>query len=131
MTLTKEDLARSINSNIHGLSRLIETNYTLDYEEGDIITIENAESWTDGGQFTVESTQEYTYCFTIENSVPCHVVDYTNEEETDVLSAVDCEHEKEVLIAAGTKFKVAYVSNDDDFAEMGYYAIDLEYVEED
>lgn len=131
MTLTKDMIAKDTNAMIQGLSRLIETSYELDFEEGQVITVENAESWTNGGEFTVESTNDYTYCFSIENESPCHLVDYDNQEEVEVLSAENCEKEKEALIASGTKFVITYVSTDEDAQEMGYYTVELEYVEED
>ena len=55
--------------------------------------------------------------------VPCHKVDYNNDEEVEILDAY--EGEGEVLIPAGTKFKVLSVSTDDDYEEMGYYEVEL------
>ena len=36
--------------------------------------------------------------------------------------------EIEIVLAVGTKFRVVDVSTDDDFEEMGYYNISLEYL---
>ena len=65
------------------------------------------------------------YCI---NECPVHIVDYENEKETETLGATDCETEKEVLVAKGTKFRIISVSTDEDYEEMGYYSIDVEYI---
>ncbi|MBC2373679.1 hypothetical protein HBP98_16835 [Listeria booriae] len=127
----KETLAQNVTAKIKELTRGIEVDYTLDYEVGDIITVESAESWSNDGLFTVENIKEYPYSFNINNEAPCHVLDYSDDEICHMLGATDCEHEKEVIIAKGTKFRVTDVSTDDDFAEMGFYKVELEYIEED
>lgn len=126
--MTKNEIANMINGNLKGIARQIKTNYKLDLTENDIIIVEKAESWTDGGEFTVENENKYEYLFCCINECPVHVVDYENEEETETLGATDCEEEKEVLVAEGTKFRIISVSTDEDYEEMGYYNIDVEYV---
>ena len=126
--MTKNEIAMKINDEIDYISRQIKTNCLLEYQEGDIIKTEKPESWTDGGEFKSENEAEYTYIFRAINKVPVHVVDYSNEEETEEIGATDCEYEKEVLIPAGTKFKVVSVGTLGDFEETGYIIIEVEYI---
>ena len=126
--MTKNEIADITNGNLKGIARQIKTNYKLDLTENDIIIVEKAESWTDGGEFTVENEREYQYLFYCTNECPVHIVDYENEEEAETLGATDCETEKEVLVPAGTKFRIVSVSTDEDCKEMGYYSIDVEYI---
>jgi|GEM_PF-5859793 len=55
------------------------------------------------------------------DQVPCHAVNYSDQEECDTLGATDCESEAECLVPADTNMIITYVSNEDDFKEMGYY----------
>ena len=126
--LTKETIANQTNARLKGIARQINTNYELSLKEGDIIILEKAESWTDGGEFTVENEKEYEYLFYCVNECPVHIVDYENEEETEILGATDCESVKEVLVAKGTKFRIVSVSTDEDYEEMGYHSINVEYM---
>lgn len=127
--MTKEIIAKQINANLKEIARTIKTNYKLNFSEDEIFVTEKAESWCGvNGYFIVENDKEYEYVFRCLNKCPVHVVDYDNEEETEVLGATDCEEEAEVLVPAGTKFKVIFVSSDDDYEEMGYYEIQVEYV---
>lgn len=126
--LTKETIANQTNARLKGITRQINTNYELSLKEDDIIILEKAESWTDGGEFTVENEKEYEYLFYCVNECPVHIVDYENEEETEILGATDCESEKEVLVAKGTKFRIVSVSTDEDYEEMGYHSINVEYM---
>ena len=126
--MTKNEIANMTNGKLKGITRQISTNYELDLREDDIIILEKAESWTDGGEFTVENEREYEYMFYCVNECPVHIVDYENEEETEILGATDCESEKEVLVAAGTKFRIVSVSTDEDYEEMRFYSIDVEYM---
>lgn len=77
--MTKNEIANMTNGKLKGISREISTNYELDLREGDIITLKKAESWTDGGYFTVENEREYEYMFYCVNECPVHIVDYENE----------------------------------------------------
>lgn len=126
--MTKNEIANMTNGKLKGIARQISTNYELGLREDDIIILEKAESWTDGGEFTVENEREYEYMFYCVNECPVHIVDYENEEETEILGATDCEAEKEVLVAAGTKFRIVSVSTDEDYEEMGYHSINVEYM---
>ena len=126
--LTKETIANQTNARLKGIARQINTNYELSLKEDDIIILEKAESWTDGGEFTVENEKEYEYLFYCVNECPVRIVDYENEEETEILGATDCESEKEVLVAKGTKFRIVSVSTDEDYEEMGYHSINVEYM---
>lgn len=104
--MTKNEIAKQITTELSGLYRTIRTNWELGYAEGDIITIENAESWTTGGDFSVGNDCPVEYQFEIENYCPVHEVDYSNVEELNILGAEDFESENEVLISAGAKFLV-------------------------
>ncbi|MBC6300289.1 hypothetical protein [Listeria booriae] len=131
MTLTREMVSKDINGSISGLGRALNVNWEMGYEEGQIITLENEESWSDGGMFAVGNDLPVSYQLFIENEVPCHIVDYTNEEEIQAIGAEECEDEKECLIPAGTKLRVLQGEQEIDLQEMGYYTIHLEYVEEE
>lgn len=126
--MTKNEIANQTNANIKNIHRQISTNYKLELKEDGIIVLEKAESWSDNGEFTVENEREYEYCFVCLNECPVHVVDYENEEETEILGAIDCEAEKEVLVAKNTKFRIISVSTDEDYEEMGYYSVEVEYI---
>ncbi|MBF2440326.1 hypothetical protein [Listeria seeligeri] len=130
-TIDRNEIAKDINTKIAGLGRSIQTNWELGFEEGQVITLEKQESWTDGGAFTVCNDCPVEYYFEIENEVPCHVVDYNNENEVITLGAEDCEDEKEVLLPAGTKLEVVYGEREDDNEEMGFYTVIFKYVEEE
>ena len=126
--MTKNEIANQINNNISDITRQIQTSYELDYSVDEMITTEKAESWTDGGEFRVEDTKEFTYIIRCTNECPVHVVDYDNENETYELGAEGCEYEKEVLVSANTKFRVTYVAPAGDMNEIGFVTIEVEYV---
>ncbi|EIZ2537913.1 hypothetical protein MOZ20_002162 [Listeria monocytogenes] len=130
-TIDRNEIAKDINAKIAGLGRSIQTNWELGFEEGQVITLEKQESWTNGGAFTVCNDCPVEYYFEIENEVPCHVVDYNNENEVIALGAKDCEGEKEVLLPAGTKLEVVYGEDASDNEEMGYYTVIFKYLEEE
>ncbi|EAC2432871.1 hypothetical protein XN81_10230 [Listeria monocytogenes] len=130
-TIDRNEIAKDINAKIAGLGRSIQTNWELGFEEGQVITLEKQESWTNGGAFTVCNDCPVEYYFEIENEVPCHVVDYNNKEEVIALGAEDCEDENEVLLPAGTKLEVVYGEDASDNEEMGYYTVIFRYVEEE
>ena len=132
--MTKNELARDINA-IKDLGRIITTNYEVDFVEGTIYDNQGkAESWTDRDNsrvaFTPETSGAITYVLHCDK-VPCHAVDYTNTEETELLGATGCESEAECLVPADTKMVITYVSSEDDFIEMGYYLVELEVVDEE
>lgn len=128
--MNKEMLAKQINDKVEDISRLIKVDYLLheELEEDQVIILEKAESYSDGGQFEVENDNEYTYLFKIINEVPVHRVDYDNEEEVYELGAEGCEEEKEVLVPAGAMLKVSWIGSELDMEEMGYITIELEFV---
>jgi hypothetical protein len=126
--MKKNEIAEKINDNIQDISRMIKVDYLLEIEIDSVFETEKAESWTDGGEFKVENDAEYTYVFRAVNAVPVHVVDYDNEEETDELGATDCEYEREVLVPAGTKFKILSAGTLADMEEMGYITVYVEYI---
>lgn len=126
--MTKNEIANQTNAKIKNICRQISTDYKLELNEDDIIVLEKAESWSDGGEFAVETAREYEYCFMCLNECPVHVVDYENEEECHILGATDCEAEKEVLVAKDTKFRILYISSDESYEEIGYYSVEVEYI---
>ncbi|CBY75919.1 TPA: hypothetical protein ACJUFH_002658 [Listeria monocytogenes] len=128
-TIDRNEIAKDINAKISGLGRNIRTNWELGFEEGQVITLEKQESWTDGGDFTVCNDCPVEYNFEIENEAPCHVVDYSNKEEATALGAEDCENEKEVLLPVGTKLEVVYGEREDDKDDMGFYTVIFRYIE--
>lgn len=104
--MTKEELARNING-VKDLARTIATNWEMDFVEGQLYDNQGkAESWADRDNvkaaFIPESTGQIAYVLYC-NQVPCHVVDYSNAEELDILGATDCKSEAECLVSADTK----------------------------
>lgn len=125
--MTKNDIARKTTGIEKEITRMIGSNYQLDFTEGELYdNLGKAESWSIGGEFTIENKYEYYYLLKAYN-VPVHHVDYTNEEELDILGAIDCEKEKEVLVAAETRLRITCEPQDIDFEEMGYYVVEMEY----
>lgn len=122
----KNTVAKQITNSISGISRQISVNDMLDLEEGQIITIENAESWTNEGSFSIETVRSIDYVFTAINEVPVHEVDYSNEKEVEELSAESVE--REVLVPAGTKFEITDVGIDLDLEELGYIPVEVKYI---
>lgn len=122
----KNTVAKQITNSISGISRQISVNDMLDLEEGQIITIENAESWTNEGSFSIETVRSIDYVFTAINEVPVHEVDYSNEKEVEELSAEEVE--REVLVPAGTKFEITDVGIDLDLEELGYIPVEVKYI---
>jgi len=55
-------------------------------------------SWTDGGEFTPETSGKYQYVVILEEETEGHEVDYDDETECEALGCQDCEKEKEILI---------------------------------
>lgn len=128
--MTKNEIANKTTGIEEEITRVIGSNYELEFKEDEIYdNLGNAESWTVGGEFTIENDYEYIYLLKATN-VPVHHVDYTNEEELETLGAEDCEGEKEVLVAADTKLRITWEPQDIDFEEMGYFVVELEYDEE-
>lgn len=132
--MTKNKIAEKTNKTAKGIGRTIALNYKEDFRVGQIITSEKAESWTDGGEFTVETEREYEYFFNCINEVDVHEVNYDllNEAETEedekyaeayyeaLGTDEDSYYEKEVLVPAGTKFEIISIADDSAFEEVGY-----------
>lgn len=128
--MNKNEIARKTTGIEQEITRMIGTNYQLDFEEGTIYdNLEKAESWSIGGEFRPENKYEYYYLLKATN-VPVHHVDYSNKEELDMLGAEDCEKENEVLVSAETKLEITWEPQEVDFEEMGYYVVEMEYVEQ-
>lgn len=125
--MTKNDIARNITGIEKEITRVITSNYELDFTEDTIYdNLGKAESWSIGGEFTPETSGTYKYLLKAYN-VPVHHVDYSNEQELEILGATECEKEKEVLVAAETKLVVTWEPQDTDYEEMGYFVVELEY----
>jgi hypothetical protein len=127
--MTKNEIAMQINC-IDNIGRTLILDERSYFTEGQIYNNrDKAESWqsSDANQsFECELDGKYIY-FLRCNNVPCHKVDYDNEEEVKVLNAY--ENECEVLVPANTNMKIVSVSTDDDYEEMGYYEVELELIE--
>ena len=87
--MTKNEIAENINKTVKGIGRTIALNNKVDFKVGQILTAEKAESWTDGGEFVVETTREYEYFFNCINEVDVHEVNY------DLLSEAETEEDEQ------------------------------------
>lgn len=125
----KNQLAAQITTKIAGIGRQISVNNFLDLEVGQILTVENAESWSNGGEFKIETIKDIDYVFLANNVVPVHEVDYDNEDECYELGSEDCEYEREVLVPTGTQFRITSVGNKHDLEEMGFITVEVNYIE--
>jgi hypothetical protein len=130
--MTKNEIAQKIDF-ADRLTREISSDCLLEFIEGETYNNRGkAESWCAASldsQFFIEIERQYRYVFQCYDKVPCHKVDYNNDEEVEILNAH--ENEGEVLVPANTKFRIVSVATDEDFEEMGYYEIELELVEEE
>jgi len=125
--MTKNELANKINATLN-LCRVITSSDDCLFTVGEMYDNRgSAESWAgpDSQGFNCESDYGYEYALYV-NDCPCHVVDYDNEEETDILDAFEAEGE--CLVPAETKMKIVSVSSKEDYEEMGYYEVRLEIV---
>ena len=129
--MERREWAKQINCEVEELTRIQGTNWKEEWQYGDILTVgkDLGLSWIDGGNFTPENQTEYIYVIKATGTMKAHKVDYTNSQEVTDLGAEDCEKENEYLLTEGTKFEITYISSDDDFAEMGYYEVEVELVE--
>ncbi len=124
--MTKNEIALNRNFNTNRISRQIQVDEELVYQVGDIITLDDATSWTDGGEFKVETPGEFTYVFWINNDVNVHQVDYENEEECKVLGCEDCYEEKEILLEANVQLRIVNIIKSDD--EVPFTTIETELI---
>ena len=124
--MTKNEIALNRNFNTNRISREIQVDEELVYQVGDIITLDDATSWTDGGEFKVETPGEFTYVFWINNDVNVHQVDYENEEECEVLGCEDCYEEKEILLEANVQLRIVNIIKSDD--EVPFTTIETELI---
>ena len=124
--MTKNEIALNRNFNTNRISRQIQVDEELVYQVGDIITLDDATSWTDGGEFKVETPGEFTYVFWINNDVNVHQVDYENEEECEVLGCEDCYEEKEILLEANVQLRIVNIIKSDD--EVPFTTIETELI---
>lgn len=129
--MKKIELAKQINYKAD-VARIIKTNYELDFTEGSIYDNRGkAESWSDRSRstqkFMPESDGKIEYVLYCDD-VPCHLVDYDNENEVEILGAENCRSEAEVLVSPETKMKIVSGPQEIDFEEMGYYVIHLELI---
>ena len=124
--MTKNEIALDKNFNTYRISREIQVDEKLEYQVGDIITLDDATSWTDGGEFKVETPGEFTYVFWINNDVNVHQVDYENEQECETLGCEDCYEEKEVLLEAKVQLRIVNIIKSDD--EVPYTTIETELI---
>lgn len=127
--MTKNEIARNTTGTEKVITRVLTSNYELVFTEDSIYdNLGKAESWSIGGEFTPETNGQYVYLLKAYN-VPVHHVDYSNEEELEILGATGCEKEKEVLVAAETKLIVTWEPQDVDYEEMGYFVVELAVAE--
>jgi len=129
--MTKLEIAQNVNG-VKDLGRIIATNWDLEFVEGQIYDNRGkVESWTDRDNstqcFQPETKGLNVYVLQC-NQVPCHVVDYDNEDECYELGATDCESEAECLVLPTTKMIATYVSCPEEVEEMGYCLVELELV---
>lgn len=132
--MTKNEIARNINSRIENLGRTISisSNYDISdyFKENEIYDNRGkAESWTAGGYFEMENAADVEVFIRIINECDCHEVDYTNDEECFELGCDGCENEKEYIIPAEQKLLIVSVSTYDDFEEQGYYEVSVKAID--
>lgn len=127
---TRLEIAKEINYEGKAV-RTIQVNDKLDIKVGDEYKFyKEVESWQGincTSNFLVESEDILEYVFEIDN-IKGHEVDYENEEECEILGAVDCIDEGEVLITNDKRMRIKYISTDEDYKEIGYYSVELEQI---
>lgn len=126
---TRLEIAKDINYK-GKVVRTISVGSKLDIKVGDEYKFyKEVESWQGDNSYSsfepLEDGIEYT--FEIEE-IEGHEVNYEDEEECEVLGAVDCIDEGEVLITNDKRMRIKYISNDEDYKEMGYYSVELELI---
>ncbi|WP_242944249.1 hypothetical protein [Clostridium botulinum] len=129
--MDRETIARDVNCK-DNLTRIIVVDNKLDLKEGQIYNnMGNIDSWMGSHStenFMPELDNEYMYVFQCSN-VPCHEVDYENEEECEILDCEGCESEGECLVLPNVKMKIINIGSDEDLRELGYIPVSLELVD--
>ena len=93
--MTRNEYAKLINWK-GTATREIKTNELPHFEIGQ--KINPGLCWTDGGEFRVETSGQYSVIFDMVEEVEGHKVDYSNEQECEDLGCEDCYGEKEIII---------------------------------
>lgn len=115
------------NCTMTNISRIVSVDEDIlnTYEVGAIISSPGL-SWTDGGEFDLAPLFGYVDCvYRIINSVECHKVDYSDQEELYDISAQDCECEKEYLVDHEL-FQIVSILKADE--EVSFWTIEVKAV---
>lgn len=136
--MKKEEIAKKNLQEYEGLGRAIKVqDMYFDpsiYTEGNIITLKEAKSFAGQNadeEFEIETSFDgptVTIVFNCDDRVLAHKVNYQDKNEVDTLCAV--ESEDEYLVPAGTHFEIISSSTKDDLAEMGYFEVGIEQINE-
>ena len=126
---TRLEIAKDINYK-GKVVRTISVGSKLDIKVGDEYKFyKEVESWQGDNSYSsfepLEDGIEYTFEI---DEIEGHEVNYEDEEECEILGAVDCIDEGEVLITNDKRMRIKYISNDEDYKEMGYYSVELELI---
>ena len=117
---TRLEIAKDINYK-GKVVRTISVGSKLDIKVGDEYKFyKEVESW--------QGDNSYSSFEPLEDEIEGHEVNYEDEEECEILGAVDCIDEGEVLITNDKRMRIKYISNDEDYKEMGYYSVELELI---
>ena len=134
----KKEMIAKLNNTTTDLARIIKTSELLDLEEDQIVDNLGL-SWTDQNDrnntqgFEVETNNNITYLFTVENASG-YKVEYLEDEEDEVYqdlcfllgTDVDCFRECEVLVNKETKFEIKNIYDERD--EVGIITVELKVV---
>ena len=126
---TRLEIAKEINYRGSAI-RTISVGSKLDIKVGDEYKFyKEVESWQgDNSYSSFEPLEDgIEYAFEIDE-IEGHEVNYEDEEECEVLGAIDCMDEGEVLITSDKRMRIKYISTDEDYKEMGYYSVELELI---
>ena len=126
---TRLEIAKEINYRGSAI-RTISVGSKLDIKVGDEYKFyREVESWQgENSYYSFEPLEDgIEYAFEIDE-IEGHEVNYEDEEECEVLGAIDCMDEGEVLITSDKRMRIKYISTDEDYKEMGYYSVELELI---
>ena len=126
---TRLEIAKEINYE-GSACRTISVESKLDIKVGDEYKFyKEVESWQGEKSYYSFEPVEYGIEYTFQiDKIKGHEVDYDNEEECEVLGAMECMDEGEVLITNDNRMRIKYISTDEDYKEMGYYSVELELI---